>query len=94
MYGHDMGIKQDRTPSKPLKLDQVSVSLPKETIHGSLLWSNAFVDENVTIDPNAMMLVEYMLHIFQQRPKEGILSFATFDHAIRNISKDIDAKKA
>jgi hypothetical protein len=48
----------------------------------------------VTIDPNAMMLVEYMLHILQQRPKESTLSFKTFNHAIRNISKDIDTKKA
>ncbi len=65
-----MGIKQDRTPSKPLKPlepNHVGISPPKETIHGSISWSNAFVDKNVTIDSkmNAMMSIEIVFHILQ-----------------------------
>jgi hypothetical protein len=42
------------------------------------------------------MRSETMFHIIQQRPKEGTLNFETFDQAIENISKDINAmaKKA
>ncbi len=39
---------------------------------------------------NAMMLAKVVLHIFQQGHSEGTPSFETLDHAIRNISKDID----
>jgi hypothetical protein len=52
----------------------------------------------MTIDPivNAMMSIEVLLHILQQGPNEGTLSFETHDHAIRNILKDINviAKKS
>jgi hypothetical protein len=67
--------------------------LPKETIHGSISWSNASIDENMTIDliVNAMMPIEVVLHILQQGPSEGIPSFETLDKAIKNISKDIHA---
>jgi hypothetical protein len=56
------------------------------------LWSNAYVDENVTIDliVNAMMLVKAMLHILQQGLEKGTLNFEIFDQVIKNISKDID----
>jgi len=67
--------------------------LPKETIHGSISWSNASIDENMTIDliVNAMMPIEVVFHILQQGPSEGIPSFETLDKAIENISKDIHA---
>jgi hypothetical protein len=63
----NMGIKQDRTPLVPLELDQVGISPPKEKIHGSILWSNASINENMTIDliMNAMTSIEVVLHIFQ-----------------------------
>ncbi len=56
------------------------------------MWSNAYVDENVTIDliVNAMMLVKAMLHILQQGLEKGTLNFEIFDQVIKNISKDID----
>jgi hypothetical protein len=56
------------------------------------LWSNAYVDENVTIDliVNAMMLVKTMLRILQQGLEKGTLNFDIFDQVIKNISKDID----
>ncbi len=78
-------------PLVPLEFDQVGVLPPKETIHGSISWSNASIDENMTIDliVNAMMLIEVVLHILQQGPNEGIPSFETLDKAIENISKDI-----
>jgi hypothetical protein len=38
---------------------------------------------------NAMTLIEIVFHILQQGPNEGILSFKTFNQAIRIISKDI-----
>ncbi len=88
-----MGIKQDCTPSMPLKPHQVSISPPKETIHEIIPWSNTSIDENTTIDliVNAMMLVKAMLHILQRGGNEGTPSFETHDQAIRIISKDIDA---
>lgn len=90
-------IKQDHTPSMPLGPDQVCVSLPKETIHGNIPWSNASIDENKTIDPivNAMTSTKVVLHILQQGPSESTPSFETHDQTIRNISKDINvvAKK-
>jgi hypothetical protein len=66
----NMGIKQDHTPLVPLEPNQVDVSLPKETIHGNIPWSNAYIDENMTIDPivNAMTSTKAMLHILQQGP--------------------------
>jgi hypothetical protein len=62
-----MGIKQDYMPSKTLEPNQVGVSPPKETIYGSIMWSNAYVDENATIDPivNAMTSTKIVLHILQ-----------------------------
>jgi hypothetical protein len=88
----NMRIKQDRTPSVPLELDQIGVSPRKEKIHGSILWSNASIDENMTIDliVNAITPIEVVLHILQHRPSEGISSFETLNYVIRNISKDID----
>jgi hypothetical protein len=58
-------------PLKPSKPDQVNVSFTKEIIHGNIPWSNAYVDEDVTIDPivNAMMLAKVVFHIFQQGPR-------------------------
>jgi hypothetical protein len=77
----NMGNKQDRTPSVPLELDQIGVLLRKEKIHGSILWSKTFIDENMTIDPivNAMTPIEVVLHILQHGPSEGILSFETLN---------------
>jgi hypothetical protein len=37
-----------------------------------------------------MTSVEGMFHILQQGPKKCTLSFETPNHAIKNISKDID----
>ncbi len=76
-----MGIKQDCMPSVPSKPHQVDVSPPKETIHGNIPWSNAYVDGNTTIDSivNVMMLVEIVLHILQQGRSESTPSFETFD---------------
>jgi hypothetical protein len=61
-------------------------------IHGNILWSNAYVNENATIDliVNAMMLAKVVLHILQQELKKGTLNFETSDQAIRNISKHVD----
>ncbi len=87
-----MGIKQDPSSLVPSEPHQFGVFLPKETIHGNILWSNASIDENTTIDliVNAMTLVKTMLHILQQGPNEGTLSFETFDQTIKNISNDIN----
>ncbi len=76
-------------PSKP---HQVGVSPPKETIHGNILWSNASIDENTTIDSivNAMTPTEVVLYILQQGCSEGTPSFETLDQVIRINSKDID----
>jgi len=54
-------------PSVPSEPHQVGISPPKETIHGSITWSNTYVDEIITIDPiiNVMSSTEAMLHIFQ-----------------------------
>jgi hypothetical protein len=62
----NLGIKQDYMPSMPSKPHQVGISPPKEIIHGSIPWSNAYVDENMTIDSivNAMMVAKAMLYIF------------------------------
>jgi hypothetical protein len=64
----NMGIKQDPMPSVPSEPHQLGVSPPKEIIQRNIPWSNAYVDENTTIDPimNAMMLVKVVLHILQQ----------------------------
>lgn len=88
----NMGIKKNCMPSMPSKSHQVGFSPPKETMHGSILWSNTYAYENTTIDliVNAMMLNEVVLHILQQACNEGTPSFETPDHAIKNISKDID----
>jgi len=69
----NMGIKQDPTPSVPLKPHQIGISPPKETILASIPWSNAYVDENMTIDliVNAMPLAKVVLHILQQGLNEG-----------------------
>jgi hypothetical protein len=66
----NMGIKQDHMPSVPSKLDLVGVSPPKDSIHGSIIWSNTSIDENTTIDliVNAMTLTEVVLNILQQYP--------------------------
>lgn len=73
-------------PSEPLEFYQVSVLPPKETIHGKILWSKAFVDKNAPIDlVNAMMLAEVVFHILQQGPTKGTPSFETLNHFIRNI---------
>jgi hypothetical protein len=74
----NMGIKQDRTPSKP---NQIGISPPKDTIHGNISWLNTSIDENVTIDliMNVMTSTETIIHIFQQGPGEGTLSFETHD---------------
>jgi hypothetical protein len=71
-------IKQDHTPLKPSKLDQVSVLPSKEIIPRNILWSNAYVDENVTIDPivNVMKLAKAVLHI---GPNEDTSSFERHD---------------
>ncbi len=55
----------------------VNILSPKKTIHGNIPWSNAFIDENVTIDPimNAMTLTEVVFHILQQGPIKGTLNF-------------------
>ncbi|CAK9855249.1 unnamed protein product, partial [Sphagnum jensenii] len=68
----NMGIKQDYTPSMSSKPHLISVSPPKETIHGSISWSSAYVDENTTIDliVNAMTSIEAMLDILQQGHSE------------------------
>jgi hypothetical protein len=57
-------------PLKASKLDQVGISFPKEKIHGSIPWSNAYVDEDATIDPivNAMMSAKVVFRILQQGP--------------------------
>jgi hypothetical protein len=88
----NMGIKQDPSPLVPSKPHQFGISLPKETIHGNILWLNASIDANTTIDPivNAMTLVKVVLHILQQGPNESTLSFETVDKTIRNISNDIN----
>jgi hypothetical protein len=80
-------------PSMPLEHHQVGISPPKETIHVSIPWSNAYVDGNTTIDfiMNVMMLVETLLHILQQGCSEGTSSFETFNQSIGNISNDINA---
>jgi hypothetical protein len=77
----NMGIKQDRTPLEPSKLDEVGVLPPNETIHGNIPCSNTFVDENVTTDPivNAIKSAKVVLHILQQGPRKGTLSFETSD---------------
>jgi hypothetical protein len=77
----NMGIKQDCAPSLPSQPHHVSILLPKETIHGSIPWSNISIDENMTIDliVNAMTLVKDIFHIFQQGCNEGTLSFETHD---------------
>jgi hypothetical protein len=74
----NVGIKQDPMPSEP---HQVGVSPPKEMIHGNIPWSNASIDENMTIHSivNAMMSVKAMFHILQQGPNEGTPSFETLD---------------
>jgi hypothetical protein len=80
----NMGIKQDYMPSVPLEPHQVGILLPnskgKETIHGSIPWSNAHVDENTTIDliVNVMTLAKTVFHILQQGCSEGTPSFETF----------------
>ncbi len=85
-------------PSMPSEPHQVGISPPKETIHGSITWSNAYVDETTTMDPiiNVMSSTEAMLHIFQWGWNEGTPNFETLDQAIKNISKDINviAKKS
>ncbi len=87
-----MRIKQDPMPLVPSGPHQVGVSPPKKIIQKNIPWSNAYVDENTTIDliVNAMMSIKVVLHILQQKPSEGTPSFQTLDYAIKNISKDID----
>jgi hypothetical protein len=77
----NMGIKQDRTPSEPSKLDQVGVLPPNETIHGIIPCSKTFVDENMTTNPivNVMTSAKVVLHILQQGPRKGTPSFETPD---------------
>jgi hypothetical protein len=64
----NMGIKQNYMPSMPSEPHQVGISPLKETIHGSILWSKAFVDENMTIDPimNVMTLTELCFTFFNK----------------------------
>jgi hypothetical protein len=85
----NMGIKQDYIPLVPSEPHQVGISPPKETRHGSIPWSNTFIDENMTIDliMNAMMLAKTVLHIFQQGCGEGTPSFEAPNQTIKNISK-------
>jgi hypothetical protein len=82
-------------PSKPLELDQVGISFPKEMIHGNIPWPNAYIDEDSTIDAIvcAMTPTKVVFHIFQQRPKEGTANFEAHHQAIMNISKDINVVK-
>ncbi len=86
----NMGIKQNYTPSMSSEPHLVGVSPPKETIHGSISWSSAYVDENTTIDliVNVMTSIEAMFDILQQGRSEGTSSFETSDEVIRNISED------
>ncbi len=74
-------IKQDHMPLEPSKPNQISISPSKEIMPGNISWSNAFVDENVTIDliVNVMKLAKVMLHILQQGPNEGTSNFETHD---------------
>lgn len=72
----NIGIKQYHMPSE---LNQVGILPPKETIHESIIWSNASANENVTIDSivKAVTLAKAVFHILQRGPTEGTLSFGT-----------------
>jgi stringent starvation protein B len=60
----------------------------KEALDGNIPWSNAFVDENATIDliVNAMTPTKAMVHISKQGIKVSS-SFETLDQVVKNISK-------
>ncbi len=87
-----MGVKKNYMPSVPSEPHQVGISPPRDTIHGSISWSNAYVDENMTIDliVNAMSSTKAVLHILQQGRNESTPNFETIDRVIKNISKDIN----
>jgi hypothetical protein len=73
----NMGIKKNCMPSVPSEPHQVGVSPPKEMIQGSISWSNAYVDENMTIDPivNVMSSTKVVFHILQQGHNESTPNF-------------------
>jgi hypothetical protein len=61
----NMGIKQDHMPLVPSKPRQINVLAIKKIIHGSISWSNAYVDENMTINliVNAILPIKIVFHI-------------------------------
>jgi hypothetical protein len=62
--------------------------LLKETIHGNISWSNASIDDNMTI---SLIVNAKCFIFFNKDPMKVPLSFETSNQAIMDISKDIDA---